>query len=101
MPVAELAEWIKALKAAHTIDAAPGRTAGRRVAAEEPVTARIRRRTVAAPAIEPPAATEPMATAISEPFDGSPEDHPASPRTTFRKYISRDRQRQESPLGVS
>ena len=43
-PVAELAERIKSLKAAHTIDAAPERTAPRRIAAEEPVTARIRRR---------------------------------------------------------
>ena len=42
--VAELAERIKALKAAHTIEAAPQRTGKRRVSAEEPVTARIRRR---------------------------------------------------------
>ena len=54
-PVAELAERIKALKAAHTIDAAPERTAPRRIAAEEPVTARIRRRNAPEPAIEPPA----------------------------------------------
>jgi hypothetical protein len=42
--VAELAERIKALKAANTIEATPQRTAGRRISAEEPVTARIRRR---------------------------------------------------------
>ena len=42
--VAELAERIKALKAAHTIEAAPQRTGKRRSSAEEPVTARIRRR---------------------------------------------------------
>ena len=48
VPVAELAERIKSLKAAHTIDAAPERTAPRRIAAEEPVTARIRRRTASA-----------------------------------------------------
>jgi len=41
---AELADRIKALKSAHTIDAAPERTATRRLDAEEPVTARIRRR---------------------------------------------------------
>ena len=41
--VAELAERIKALKAAHTIEATPQRTGKRRVSAEEPVTARIRR----------------------------------------------------------
>ena len=42
--VAELAERIKTLKAAHTIEAAPQRTGKRRASAEEPVTARIRRR---------------------------------------------------------
>ena len=42
--VAELAERIKALKAAHTIEATPQRTGKRRASAEEPVTARIRRR---------------------------------------------------------
>jgi hypothetical protein len=62
-PVAELAERIKALKAAHTIDAAPERTTRRRLAAEEPVTARIRRRSEESPAIEPPA--EPAAPAAS------------------------------------
>src|SRR5207302_9629716 len=36
-PAAELAERIKSLKAVHTIDAAPERTAHRRIAAEEPV----------------------------------------------------------------
>ena len=40
----ELAKQIKALKAAHTIDAMPERVGNRRSAAEEPVTARIRRR---------------------------------------------------------
>jgi len=43
--VSELVEQIKALKAANTIKSAPGRAAKRVVAAEEPVTARIRRRT--------------------------------------------------------
>ena len=42
--VAELAERIKALKAAHTIEATPQRTGTRHASAEEPVTARIRRR---------------------------------------------------------
>ena len=42
--VAELAEKIKALRAANSVEAAPTRTATRRLSAEEPVTARIRRR---------------------------------------------------------
>jgi hypothetical protein len=40
----EIAEQIKALKASHTIEAAPQRAARHRASAEEPVTARIRRR---------------------------------------------------------
>ena len=67
-PVAELAERIKSLKAAHTIDAAPERTAARRIAAEEPVTARIRRRCVAEPAIEPPTET------VASPADMPPAE---------------------------
>ncbi len=51
---AELAERIKALKAAHTIEAVPERSGKRRSSAEEPVTARIRRRIEAGPAAESP-----------------------------------------------
>jgi N12 class adenine-specific DNA methylase len=42
--VAELAEEIKALRAANTVEAAPERTGKRQLSAEEPVTTRIRRR---------------------------------------------------------
>ncbi len=45
----ELAEQIKALKAAHTIEATPERAGIRHTCAEEPVTARIRRRTETIP----------------------------------------------------
>src|SRR5207249_4154958 len=41
--VSELAERIKSLKAANTIEATPERAGTRRSSAEEPVTARIRR----------------------------------------------------------
>jgi hypothetical protein len=70
-PVAELAERIKALKATQTIDAAPERTATRRIAAEEPVTARIRRRAPLAPVVEPvaEAVTPPAATKSEEPIE--------------------------------
>ncbi|HJT77468.1 MAG TPA: helicase-related protein, partial [Gemmataceae bacterium] len=59
--VAELAERIKALKAANTIETAPQRSAKRPCSAEEPVTARIRRRrsetrTASDPVIEPDSA---------------------------------------------
>jgi hypothetical protein len=55
--VSELADRIKALKAAHTIEATPERAGKRHSSAEEPVTARIRRRTEQIPASDP--ATEP------------------------------------------
>ncbi len=45
--VPALAERIKALRATHTIDATPDRSGKRRAEAEEPVTARIRRRAMA------------------------------------------------------
>jgi hypothetical protein len=45
--VGELAEQIKALKAAYTIENVPQRAAQRTLSAEEPVTARIRRRSEA------------------------------------------------------
>jgi N12 class adenine-specific DNA methylase len=51
--VAELAEQIKGLQAANTVEATPERTATRKVAAEEPVTARIRRRSEALPDYDP------------------------------------------------
>ena len=58
--VSELAERIKALRAANTVEATPERTARRRTEAQEPVTARIRRRTESPtpPGMEPDA-TEP------------------------------------------
>src|SRR5215471_10540547 len=43
-PVSELAEGIKALLAGHTVEATPQRAGKRCSSAEEPVTARIRRK---------------------------------------------------------
>ena len=51
--VSELAEQIKALKAAYAIEATPERVGKRRAAGEEPVTARIRRRTDTIPPADP------------------------------------------------
>ena len=42
--IAELAGRIKELQAGNNVEAAPERTGARRVSAEEPVTARIKRR---------------------------------------------------------
>ncbi len=73
--VAELAERIKMLRAEHTVEAAPQRTATRRATAEEPVTARIRRRAdpvpAAEPVIEPKAAAAP-AEPVTQPASAAP-----------------------------
>ena len=74
--VAELAERIKTHKAAHTIEATPQRTGKRRSQAEEPVTARIRRRAEEIPATEPHLAQSPSGDGL--PSSGRPTS-PASP----------------------
>ena len=71
---AELAERIKQLKAAHSIDAAPARPAGRTTtAAETPVTARIRR-LADAQVLEPeasPDVPQPSVEPFSSPCDAT------------------------------
>jgi len=66
--VSELAQQIKTLKDAHTIEAAPERIGKRRGTAEEPVTARIRRRMEAIltsdPSIEPNPGAEAAGTSL-------------------------------------
>jgi N12 class adenine-specific DNA methylase/predicted RNA methylase len=120
-PVAELAGRIKALKAAHTIDAAPERTATRRIAAEEPVTARIRRRRepaeVALPPAEPepaspppemppdeavPAARreEPPPQAMIHPFPETMPAAPARPQPAYREHIARSRRQNDRQLSL-
>lgn len=94
-PADELAERIKALKAGNTIEAAPERLSGRRVArGEEPVTGRIRKRTAAvcAPqlqteAIAPPEAAEepaapPSAASVIPPLPAEDIPSPASTEPT-------------------
>ena len=106
------------MKAAHTIEAAPERTAPRRIAAEEPVTARIRRRSEAALATLPTAGPEPEATpaeippvqaasapceepappAVIYPFPERMPDEPARPQTAFRQYVARPRRQNDRQL---
>jgi hypothetical protein len=66
--VPQLAEQIKALRAAHTVEAAPERTSKRRTQAEEPITARIRRRA------ETPSSSGQHAALQSEDRQGSHAD---------------------------
>jgi N12 class adenine-specific DNA methylase len=71
LSVGELADRITTLKASHTIEAAPARTETRRLAAEEPVTARIRRRSEksAAPKAEIATASDASPVETSSPSD--------------------------------
>ena len=62
--VAELAARIKGLKATHSIESTPERVGQRCPSAEEPVTARIRRRVEAASAAEPALESGPTAAQV-------------------------------------
>jgi hypothetical protein len=113
---AELAERIKSLKAAHTIDATPQRDRPKATSAEEPVTARIRRRTqttsVSDPTIDsgasasPPGESPPSeATATATVENDTPSETPHEPSTSrkpstepaknFQQRVARSRRRDE------
>ena len=93
-PAHELAEQIKALKAANTIEAPAQRSETRTIAAVEPVTTRIRRRMPKLPEAEPvteePAVgPEPVVAAepqSSTPPPASPQSEPARPVFTTPQY---------------
>jgi len=112
-PAAELAERIKALKSAQSIDPAPQRAGTRRTSAgEEPVTARIRQRidmaaapervidpelpltpTVPLDLVTAAVPADPVPPSLAEPvvfhLDASPPA-PTRPRTGYREYVARD-----------
>ena len=92
--VSEIAAKIKALKAAHNIDATPQRVRQKHSSAEEPVTARIRRRvegSAANEAIHSDAGTE---TGIA-PTLQLPENSASKPQMSFRERIAMERQRKD------
>lgn len=120
-PVAEVAERIKVLIAAHTIDAAPTRTATRRIVAEEPVTARIRRRAqpkhfVTQPQADPEPASQsdeipPVKSTPPALTDGTPAppvvpaaiempDAPARPQASYRQRVARGRRQPDRQLSL-
>jgi hypothetical protein len=93
--VSEVAERIKAIKAANTIEATPQRDRRKHSSAEEPITARIRRRTESMSAsdslTEPDAAPE--AEGVHPP--GSTQNPSLDPPRTFQERIILERQRKE------
>ena len=81
--VAELAVRIKHLRAGNAVEAAPPRTDKRTGSAEEPVTARIRRRSEAVPATGPAITSDPPRRSASEErADASPPSAAALPAAT-------------------
>jgi len=85
--VSELAEKIKALKADNTIEATPQRTARKQVAAEEPVTTRIRRRTEAMLSTEP--------AGEEDNIEAHPDAKVVDASRSFQERIEDERQRNE------
>ncbi len=94
--VPELADKIKALKAAHSIDATPQRARQKRSSAEEPVTARIRRRTEANPASEPAMESDAASgVGATPPSESTALNSSIKPPMTFQERIAMERQRKE------
>ncbi|HYV38359.1 MAG TPA: hypothetical protein VE988_21935, partial [Gemmataceae bacterium] len=91
----ELAERIKSLKAAHTIEATPQRAGKRRVAAEQPVTARIRRRTE----VTPDVAARPSEIDTAHPT--APQTSPWNVQMTFQERTAKQRREQDQEPSLS
>jgi hypothetical protein len=70
--ISGLAGRIKALKAAHTVEPTPERVRQKHIDAEEPITARIRRRTQESPATNPATEAAANLTSVSEESSAAP-----------------------------
>jgi hypothetical protein len=100
--VSELADRVKTLKAAHTIDTTPQRVQSKQASAEEPITARIRRRQEANSASDHPvqADVSPEPSPLQPPpvaGDGSAALQPM----TFQERIAMERQRRDHDPSLS
>jgi hypothetical protein len=94
--VSELADRVKALKAAHTIEATPQRVQSKQATAEEPITARIRKRQEANSASDHPVEGDvsPELPALQPP-PAAGDDSSALQPMTFQERIAMERQRQD------
>ena len=98
----ELAEKIKALKAAHSIEATPQRVRQKHSSAEEPVTARIRRRTEAAHASDPATPPDPAASGAGAAPPPAPEqDSATKPQMTFQERLAMEQQGKDQEPSLS
>jgi hypothetical protein len=98
--VSEMAEGIKELKAANTIEVAPQRAHAKHAAAEEPITTRIRRRQQANSEVREASVPEAANDNLHSANDNQPPHPPAKPQT-FQQRIALERQQkdQEPSLG--
>jgi hypothetical protein len=90
--VSELAERIKALKAANTIEAAPQRVERKQAEAEEPVTARIRRRQEANTVVSQSGDHDASKEHASEVQPAEKKESPGKMPMNFRERILTGRQ---------
>jgi N12 class adenine-specific DNA methylase len=100
--VSDLAEKIKTLKAAHSIEATPQRVRQTQSIAEEPVTARIRRRAQAIPAAAPTTGSDhvPSQGDASLPPEIT-QDSSIKSEMTFRERITSERRGKEPEPSLS
>jgi hypothetical protein len=91
----ELAEKIKALKAAHTIEATTQRTGQRQATAEEPVTARIRRKAESSHAPDQNSGKETAAETVVTPVS---IQEPAKPMTFRERIMAELLQKTDGPI---
>jgi N12 class adenine-specific DNA methylase len=97
----QLADRIKALKAANTIEATTQRPRQKKVAAEEPVTARIRRRqTEAGEAVQLSQAPGAEAANDNHHADNDNQPNGSVKPPSFRERIAQERQRQDQGPGL-
>jgi hypothetical protein len=99
--VSDLAETIKALKAARSIDATPQRARQKHSSAEEPVTARIRRRQEANPSSDPAIGHDDELEAGAVFSQEAGENSFAKPQMTFQERIAMERQRKDQEPSLS
>ncbi len=90
--VSALAERIKALKAGHTVESTPERSIKRATSAEEPVTARIRRRAETLPAAVSGTEAEAVVRAVATLSPESTGNSPTTPKLTYRGRLAMERQ---------
>jgi hypothetical protein len=94
--VSELADRVKALKAANTIEATPQRVQSKQATAEEPIIARIRKRQEANSASDHPVEGDvSLKPSVLQPPPAAGDDSSAGQPMTFQERIAMERQRQD------